>query len=97
MLRSTIEALALVLFVGVPVPLWDAFWLATGYPVSIYGAQFRTVFRLEIASIDLDGVPTDVVRPTPAGADDYVLYALFLLTPTAACLDHCQQSKVLPP
>lgn len=93
-LRGTIMALAETLYVGVPKPIWDAFWLpylGTGQAVR---DAFLSIYRLKIVTIEVGEppVPLDVVR-----SDDvplYVSWGLFLLTPEAACLGGCQQSTV---
>lgn len=93
-LRSTIEGIAVTLNVGIPVEVWDAFW----FPYADNGAAVReaflSIYSLEIVTIVVDPElpPIDVVR-----ARDGLLYAswaLYLLTPAAACLTDCQQSQL---
>lgn len=91
---NTCEGLALTLMVGIPVPVWDAFWVATGYLAPIYKELFRACYRLETASVEIDGTPTDVVRPVGAFVSWWASAILFVVTPSAACLDGCSQSTI---
>lgn len=96
-LRATIEALLLTLWLGVPEDVWRAFWLA--HPDSGEAVQdaFLSIYGLEIATIDDDAetAPYTVVRPVDVS--QYVSWSLFIATPDAACLSGCQQSRVSPP
>lgn len=93
-LRSTILGIAETLNVGIPVSLWDVFWIGIyGYGDAMKSA-FISIYRLEIVTIEVDPElpPIDVVR-----ARDGLMYAawlVFLLTPPAACLEGCQQSRL---
>jgi hypothetical protein len=74
--------------------VWDAFWIATGFTAFIYKVSFRKVFGLETGTVEIDGEPTEVVRPIDARSADWVLWCVFILTPSAACLDGCGQSTI---
>lgn len=93
-LRGTIMALAETLYVGVPKEIWDAFWLPyTGTGAAVRQA-FLTIYGLKIVTIEVGDppLPVEVVR-----SDDVAGYAFafaFLLTPAAACIGGCQQSKL---
>lgn len=92
--RQTCEGLVLTLFSGVPVPIWDVLWLGTGYTDARYKEAFRTIYGLEIATIDGDGGPIEVVRPIDGMLPSWVLWSLYVVTPSAACLEGCGQSTV---
>jgi hypothetical protein len=91
---NTCEGLVLTAGVGIPIPVWNAFWIATGYTASIYKEMFRACFGLETATVTVDEAPVDVVRPDSDHSANWVLYVLFVATPDAACLAGCQQSRV---
>jgi hypothetical protein len=88
-LRSTALALPLTLFVGIPVPVWDAFWLPLILQRSTRQELFITVYGLEIVTIVELGVDVEVVRP--AALPLWIEYSLLMLTPDAACLEGCSQ------
>lgn len=96
-LRSTAEALVLTLFLGVPLDVWEAFWLVYEDNGEAVRDAFVAIYGLEIATIEAGEppVPVDVVRPHDLPF--WVDASLFILTPDAACLSGCQQSRVLPP
>jgi hypothetical protein len=94
-LRATIEGLALTLYVGIPVAVWDAFWLIHPDNGQAVRDAFLIIYRLRIDTILVGEppVPVDVVL-----TDEVITYAswlLFLATTGALCGDGCQQS-VLP-
>ena len=94
-LRGTIEGIALTLDVGIPLTIWDGFWLPYGGNGAAVRSAFLSIYKLEIVTIEVGEppVPVDVVRALfPL---DYASWALFLLTPEAACSSGCQQSTVL--
>lgn len=93
MYRSTAEGLLLTLYVGVPLDLWEAFWFGSYLTGEVRRRAFLTIFELEIVSIVLvEGeLPVTVVRPVNLPL--WVESSLYLLTPAAACLSGCQQSK----
>lgn len=93
-LRATIMGIAETLNIGIPLPLWSAFWLIYGGWNEEVQLSFLATYRLEIVTIEV-GDPVellDVVRAkVPA---DYASWVLFLLTPSAACIGGCLQSKL---
>lgn len=93
-LRSTILGIAETLNVGIPVAIWGAFWLPYSPSGEAMREAFRSVYMLEIVTIVIDPElpPVDVVRSTDGL--QYAVWAVFLLTPGAACLAGCQQSKL---
>lgn len=93
-LHSTAEALLLTLWVGVPIDTWDAFWLLQADTNDEVKAAFRSIYRLEIVTIGGEETEAVVVRPTDGYLPDWVSWSAFILTPAAACLDGCQQSRV---
>lgn len=96
-LRSTAEALLLTLFLGVPYDLWDAFWFGAPASGEVRRLSFLSIYGLEIVTIDVDLVPTEVVRPQVSYLPYWVEVSVYILTPAAACLSGCEQSRVLPP
>jgi len=93
-LHSMAVALPLTLFLGVPVEEWDLFWLATFDDHEAYRAAFLSIYMLEIVTIGVDDEEVSVVRPRDGGLPFWVGASLFILTPSAACLTGCGQSRV---
>lgn len=94
MLRLTIEGVALTLGVGIPRELWDDFWLGTVQSGAAVRSAFLLIYGLEIVTIVGDDGEVEVVRPAGGFLVTYAGWALYLVTPSAACLDGCQQSRV---
>lgn len=96
-LRSTVEALALTLWVGIPFDLWDAFWTGVPYSGDARRIAFLHIYRLE--TIEVVDVETDleVLLVRPLDAVLYAEWVVYLLTPDAACLSGCEQSQMPPP
>lgn len=93
-LRGTIIGLADTLYVGFPSPIWDAFWFPyTGVNDAVKSA-FLSIYKLEIVTITLEDVEVSVIRPRGGDNAAWISWTIFLLTPAAACLDGCQQSRV---
>lgn len=93
-LRQTCEGLVLTLFQGIPLAVWDAFWLVTSHNSDEYKRAFLGLYHLEIVTIEIDLVPTDVVRPRDGFLSQWVDYSLFVVSPAAACLEGCGQSRI---
>lgn len=93
-LRATIEALALTLYVGVPVAVWDAFWLI--HPDNGQAARdaFLILYKLSIEPIPIGDPPVVVDCVVTSEVLTYASWLLFLATPEAACIDGCQQSTL---
>lgn len=93
-LRLTVEGLILTVGVGIPVPVWDVFWLTYTPNGAALREAFLHTYRFSIGTIAVGEppLPVDVVV-----ADDYslvLLWAVYLLLPGATCVDGCQQSTV---
>lgn len=93
-MRETIEGLVLTLFVGVPLALWDLFWLPTEHNEGRYQFAFLSIFGLEVVTTDVDDVPTEVVRPRDGSLPFWVGVGLFVVSPSSACISGCGQSRV---
>lgn len=87
------EALPLTLYLGVPVDLWDAFWVLTVDSGQAVRDAFLVLYGLEIGTIVEDELEIEVVRPTSGWLPFWVTASLFILTPDAACLSGCEQSR----
>jgi len=96
-MRQTCEGLALTLYLGVPVAVWDVFWIATTHDTDAYKEAFLGLYHLEIATIEVDEVPTAVVRPRDGFLPLWVYWTVQLATPLGACLDGCQQTQLPTP
>lgn len=92
-MRQTIEGLVLTLFLGVPLDVWTAFWLVTEHGAPEYQDAFRGLYHLEIVTIESDPAPIEVVRPIEGFLPFWVEVGLFVVTPEAACLSGCTQSR----
>lgn len=93
-LRGTIEGLFLTLNVGIPLPVWDAFWLVHPDNGQAVRDAFRATYKLGIDTILVGEppVPVEVVV-----SNEFVLiisWMTFLGFPASACLEGCQQSTV---
>jgi len=91
-IRSTVLGLALTLGVGVPVDLWDAYWIGSGHDSDAYRDVFRFIYHLDIVTIEDAESPYDAVRPADGWSDLWVDLAVVVLLPGGACLDGCGQS-----
>lgn len=80
--------------VGIPVPIWLAFWLPYPGVSDEVRSAFLDTYRLRIVTIEVGDppLPVDVVQAYEGA--DYVAWAVFLLTPEAACSSGCGQSVV---
>lgn len=87
------EGLALTLFVGVPVAIWDGVWLVTGYDSAARRSAFMVLYHLEIVTIVVDEVPLEVVRPLSGYDYWWVVVVAWLLDPASACAGGCTQSQ----
>lgn len=92
-LRATAEALPLTLFLGVPLDLWETFWLLSPDNSPDRRAAFLTVYMLEIATIDEGGGEAEVTVVRPTDLLFWTGASLYVFTPAAACLSGCEQSK----
>jgi hypothetical protein len=91
-IRSTVLGLILTLGVGVPLDVWNAFWLGTGHEAAAYREAFLSIYLLQIVTIEGGESPFDAVRPTDSGIDLWASLAVTVLLPGGACLDGCGQS-----
>lgn len=94
LIRDTSEGLVLTAFIGIPLVIWNAFWIPTIHGSEAVREAFLSIYKLEIVTIVLEGEETSVVRPRDGYAADWLSWSIFLVTPTAACLTGCQQSTV---
>lgn len=93
-LRATIEGELLTLFVGVPLAVWDGFWLPYTGDAPAVRAAFMAVYRLKIVTIEVGDPPVPVEVVITEETTAYVDYGIFLLTPGATCSGGCSQSRV---
>lgn len=93
-LRNTVEGLLLTLWVGIPGPVWDAFWFGLGAYNDQVKSAFLSIYKLEIVTIEIDGEDLSVVRVRDGWLADYVSWSVFIFLPETSCPDGCQQSRV---
>lgn len=93
-MRQTAEGLALTLYLGVPLAVWDAFWLVTTHNTAEYKFLFRSLYHLEIGTMVVDGGEVDAIVVADGYTTWWLGVTLFLLTPGGACLDGCQQTQL---
>lgn len=93
-LRTTALALVETLWIGVPTGLWDTFWLASPDVTDDVKLAFRIIFGLEIVTIEEGDDEISVIRPAAGYLGYWVSWSLFVVTPAAACLAGCEQSRV---
>lgn len=92
--RDVAQGLPVTLFLGIPVAIYDAWWVATGVIDEFRVAAFEALYHLEIVTIVLSDEETTVVRPIDGYLDLWVSNSVFSFLPAAACLDGCQLSKL---
>lgn len=95
--RQTAEALALTLYLGVPRPVWDLFWLVTAHPGEVYREAFRVLYHLEIGTMEVDGSPIEAVVVVEGFAGWWLALSLFILSPSGACVGGCRQTTLPSP
>lgn len=93
-MRQTAEGLALTLYLGIPRPIWEAFWLATTHDETWYRETFRTLYHLEIGSMEVDDAPVEAVVVVDGYTDWWLGVSLFLLSPGGSCVDGCPQTQL---
>lgn len=91
-MRVTGLDLPVTLFLGIPSPIWYAFWLGTAHNEARYIDAFLLLYGLEVVTTTLDGEEVEVVRPRDGYLDYWVSLSLFVLSPSGACLDGCPLS-----
>lgn len=92
-MRVTAADLPVTLFLGIPLPVWDAFWVATDHDTDEYKNAFLNLYHLEIVTIDGGDGEIEVVRPIEGFLPFWVAAALFVVSPSGACLGGCPLSK----
>jgi len=92
-MRATAIGLAETLFVGIPSPLWFFLWEGTLHTDSVYKQAFLDLYHLEIVTIEGTEGLYEAVSPRDGYLAWWVSMSLFILTPDAACLVGCQQTK----
>lgn len=93
MLQVTAEGLVLTLYLGMPYDLWLIAWAVFADNTAARREAFRALYHLEIATIEVDMLPVEVVRPVDGFEAWWVEIVLWLLDPLAACLEGCPQSQ----
>jgi len=93
-MRQTCEGLALTLFEGVPLPVWDALWLATDHNSDDFKLAFLALYHLRIGTMDVDDEAIAAVVVVGGFTALWVGWSLFMVTPAAACLAGCEQSRL---
>jgi len=92
-LRDTIEGLALTLYVGIPRTVWELFWVTSSPNGEALREAFRQIYGLHIGTIMEGDVEVEAIVPDTDAIVRYVEWAVFLVSPSASCLDGCQQSR----
>lgn len=93
-IRNTAEGLVLTLFQGIPLPVWDAFWLATDHNSDEFKEAFRAIYHLSIGTMESDGEAVAAVVIADGYLGLWVGWSLFVASPSAACPSGCEQSRV---
>lgn len=89
----TAEGLLLTMFAGFPLALWDAAWVVSGRGGPTYKEAFLHLYHLQIVTIEIDGLPVDVVLPFDDFLAWWVDVVLWLTDPASTCVDGCPQSQ----
>jgi len=90
---ATAEGLVLTLFVGMPLDLWLAVWLATGRGGEEYRNAFLALYHLKIVTIEDVEVPYEAVAPVDGFVGWWLEIASWLLDPLSTCVEGCPQSQ----
>ena len=93
-LASTLSALGVAMWLGMPVDIWRAFWLLYSPRGEAMQTAFLDVFGFEIATIETEEGEQEVVRTRQGWLSYHVHWYGFLLSPESACLGGCKFSYV---
>lgn len=93
-LRQTAEGLALTLYLGVPLAVWNAFWTVTTHNTAAYREVFRSLYHLEIGTMEVDDLSVEAVVVVEGFEAWWISVTVFLLTPGGACLEGCGQTQL---
>ena len=90
---NTALSLTGTLFVGVPVDIWNAFWISAEVGVPYRRDIFLSYMHLEIVTIVIGDppVPVEVVRP--ADLPLWVELSLYVDTHPALCPSGCEYER----
>lgn len=83
----------LTLFQGIPLPVWEAFWLATSHDSDEYKGAFLSIYELQIVTIGEGAEAFPAVAPITSALPRWVGFSLYVASPSAACLDGCPQTQ----
>lgn len=93
-MRQTAEGLALTLYLGIPLAVWDVFWVVTTHNTAGYRETFRVLYHLDIGTMVVEGSEVEAVVVSDGFTGWWLGVTLFLLTPGGACLGGCQQTQL---
>jgi hypothetical protein len=93
-MRQSAEGLALTLYLGIPRPVWDAFWLVTTHDADVYKELFRSLYHLEIGTMVIDDADVEAVVVVDGFGSWWLAMTVFLLTPAGSCPDGCEQTQL---
>jgi hypothetical protein len=79
------------LFVGIPKPIWDALWLGTLQHGEAVIASFIETYGLDIVTIGTGEDAYEAVAPRDGWLSTWVMWSIFILTPSASCIEGCRQ------
>lgn len=91
-MRNTAEGLLLTLYVGVPLDVWEAFWVVTAHNDAFFKDAFRALYHLEIVTIEDVETPYDAVQPTDGFLPWWVDATIWLVGGGGACTGGCPQT-----
>lgn len=92
-LRLTIEGVALTLNVGIPREVWELFWATSAPNGQALRDAFLVIYGLEIVTIGEGDEQQEVIRAISSFVALYAAWALYLVSPSAACIAGCQQTR----
>lgn len=93
-MRALSEALLVSLWVGVPTPIYRAFWLIWPDAGAAVQTAFEEVYGLETATVIVDELEIEVVRPIVLALGFWVGASAYMADPESLCFDGCGQSTV---
>jgi hypothetical protein len=82
-------AFAGVLYTYLPRQLFDVYWIGEGDSIAARRAGFLEIYLLRIVTIDVEGVPTEVVEC--GNPLLWALWSVWSLSPAAGCPEGCQK------
>lgn len=90
-LRSCAQAFVLSVGLGIPCLVYDSFWLTVLCSRDARKTAFLSIYGLTPGEVVIPPSPEPICVYTFEDSAFWIALAAFILTPSAACLDGCDQ------